>query len=666
MSAVATKKVGGDYATQLTFPAVFEEQYKKNGLASQFYPEQRTAPVVLSRGSGIQEDYHEQKRIDANRRCLNGVKDTAASIARFLSSHANYIIPKPVLGQRIFANPSNGNQADIYSNRPVFRLSGGVLRTKEGQEYGMRKLKERIPQLDAIQAAKDAFLSGMPVGAMGAEDIGVADLTTKIELYSLLSLVESDVAASEAETRTVNRSQNALKLLFAFIPIATTQEVEETMAKVESILTALGGTEENYADGQGESLAGFANQKNAEYLLRLFGRMREYLVRMNGVLNRSRKEKEKISAVFIKSLGFTQLEKAIPKLSAVEQRALAAAQEDNPNANRDPVPVVDDDEEDEDDFGAMPFRAPVYRQSDSASSFAPSLFASLPLSRGVSPPRPDRLEDEPEFDRDNKFDRPRLTEDERQRFGEASGVRDPMEDDLREKPSAEMSAEAAAETMPTFADVSRGKQEALREEVAETRIAMPLAEKAELEKLRASANADAQQLESLEAAIAAFPPNLRFLTARSSDLENIAETKRQLQAIGYITEFNKSTGEAFRKYIRRSDKLLPRLTILERKDTLEKKMRRREELEEKLRSLPRLGRRPQRTVPEISASASASASDSQEVEEPQFFTGLSSSSSGMGRMGKMVKKGKGKVKRDENFFANLLKMLVGKDRNVEH
>jgi len=652
MSAVATKKVGGDYATQLTFPAVFEEQYKKNGLASQFYPEQRTAPVVLSRGSGIQEDYHEQKRIDANRRCLNGVKDTAASTARFLRSHANYIVPKPVLGQRIFANPSNGNQADIYSNRPVFRLSGGVLRTKEGQEYGMRKLKERIPQLDAIDAAKNAFLSGMPVGAMGAEDIGVADLTTKIELYSLLSLVESDVAASEAEPRTVNRGQNALKLLFAFIPIATTQEVEETMAKVESILTALGGTEENYADGQGESLAGFANQKNAEYLLRLFGRMREYLVRMNGVLNRSRKEKEKISAVFIKSLGFTQLEKAIPKLSAVEQRALAVAERNNPNANRDPVPVVDDDEDDEDDF------APVYRQSDSASSFAPSLFAPLP--------RPDRLEDEPEFDRDNKFDRPRLTEDERQRFGEASGVRDPMEDDLREKPSAEMSEEAAAETMPTFADVSRGKEEALREEVAETRIAMPLAEKAELEKLRASAQADAQELENANAAIAAFPPNLRFLTARSSDLENIADTKRQLLASGYITEFNKSTGEAFRRYIRRSDKLLPRLTILEKKDTLEKKMRRRNELEEKLRSLPRLGRRPQRTVPEISASASASASDSQEVEEPQFFTGLSSSSSGMGKMGKMVKKGKGKVKRDENFFANLLKMLVGKDRNVEH
>ena len=148
--------------------------------------------------------------------------------------------------------------------------------------------------------------------------------------------------------------------------------------------------------------------------------------------------------------------------------------------------------------------------------------------------------------------------------------------------------------------------------------------------------------------------------------ETIAETKRQLLAAGYITEFNKATGDAFRKYIRRKDKFGDRIKIVEDLGKLETKMRRRDELETKFRSLPRLGRRPQRTVPEIgsvSASASASASDSQEVEEPQFFTGLSSSSSGMG---KMVKKGKGKVKRDENFFANLLKMLVGKDRNVEH
>lgn len=639
MSAVATKKIGGDYATQLTFPAVFEEQYKMNGLASQFYPEQRTAPVVLSRGSGIQEDYHEQKRLDANRRCLNGVKDTAASTARFLRSHANYIMPKPVLSQRIFANPSNGNQADIYSNRPVFRLSGGVLRTKEGQEYGLRKLKERIPQLDAIDAAKEAFLMGMPSAAMSAEDVGVFDITAKVELYGLLTLVESDLEQSTATPDTVNRSQSALKMMFSFIPIADVSEVEEVMAKVEVIQRALGGIEENYEDGQGDSDEGRAMLKNVIYLKALFDRMRQYLVRMNGVIGRPRKEKEKASSIFIKSLGFSELEKLLPKPTAAEKKAMARAAANNPS-NAPEAPVVDDRKYDDEVL-----RAPVFQQSDSASSFSPSLLSPSLFA-------PDRLEDEPEFDVDQRFDRTRLTDDQRQKRGEESG-------EYVDAPSssanaaAQMMEEERVSAMPSFSDVSRGKQEALREEVGPAvsdsgpRIALNPAEQAELAKLRSTAQADQEQLERERENKRTFPEAIQFMTAQSLDDQNLEATKAQLKANGLYL-FGKATGSALKTYIKANflDKG-KRFTTLQNIDKLEKRKKRLDELEAKARGQKTV-RRPKIVLVD---------------EDGVPLESASASSSGMG---KMVKKGKGKVKRDENFFANLLKMLVGKDRNVEH
>jgi hypothetical protein len=387
MSAVVTKKPGGDYATQLTFPTVFAQQAKANNLASQYYPDAQSRPMVLPRGSGLQESYHEQKRLDANRRCLAAVRDNAASTARFLSSHANYIVPKPVLSQRKYANPSNGNQADIYSNRPIQwnTMSGGVLRTTEGQEWAIGKLRERIPQLDAIKAAKEAFLMDMPMGPVAAEQVGVSDITAKVELYNLLSRVESDVEQGvvSISNKTVEKSQSVLRLLFAFIPYADTNEVEEVMEKVEYIIGFLSGITLGAQSDVGEDV-----MKNADYLSNLYELMREYLVRMNGVLGRPRKEREKASAVFIKSLGFSELEKRQPVFSAKEKRAMEAAEAANPNA--DP-----DEEEEEEIIGPAAPVVPVFRVGDSLGSLDSfRQFAPPPASRPIDD------EKEPEFDDD--------------------------------------------------------------------------------------------------------------------------------------------------------------------------------------------------------------------------------------------------------------------------
>jgi hypothetical protein len=395
MSAVLTKKPGGDYATQLTFPAVFAAQAKASNLASQFYPDAQSRPVVIPRGSGLQEDYHEQKRLDANRRCLNGVRDNAASTARFLSSHANYIVPKPVLSQRKYANPSNGNQADIYSSRPIQwnqPMRGGVLRTKEGQDWAIGKLKERIPQLDAITAAKEAFLMGMPMGAMGAESVGISDITTKVELYGLLTRVESDVEQDTVDKKTVDTSQSLLKLMFAFIPYADVREVEEVMESVEYIQKTLDVIAEKAADGE-QSKEKEAKLINASYLSTLYDNMRQYLVRMNGVLNRPRKEREKASSVFIKSLGFSELERKLPRLSLKVRREMA---ERDPDADPDAAPGAapdddddgkyDDDEEDD------------YARSSGLDSFGPA----RPPPRAPRDEEREEEDDDPQFSKENR------------------------------------------------------------------------------------------------------------------------------------------------------------------------------------------------------------------------------------------------------------------------
>lgn len=457
MSAITTKKLGGDYATQLTFPAVFELQAKASNLASQFYPEVRGRSMELLTGSGLQQDYHEQKRLDANRRCLNGVRDNAASMARYLSSHANYIVPKPVLGQRIYANPSNGNQADIYSSRPIQwnqSMSGGVLRTEEGQKWGMDKLKERIPQLDAIKAAKDAFLLGVPMASTGAESVGISDITTKVELYGLLNRVESDVEQGVVNNKTVEKSQSLLKLLFAWTPYGEIREVEEVMDKIEYIKRTLEGIAEQGEEGVAIGPVGEAVMKNADYLGSLYEKMFQYLTRMNGVLNRPRKEREKASSIFIKSLGFSELEKKLPSVSAKIRRQLAAAQAANPNADPDGEEEEEDEvlgddgkQDDEDDDEDQPPPAPP-RDMGRAGPYAESSgLSSFPVVGPPSPRRPprgDKDEAEPEFD-----------EDQHQVYGDNSGAylreERPAEPAARSNmESAQMSEEEHRQLAPEF------------------------------------------------------------------------------------------------------------------------------------------------------------------------------------------------------------------------
>lgn len=317
MSAFGTKKQGADFAQQLTFPAVFSEAVEQSGVNPfGYYPASQQNPVILPMGDDIQAKYHQQKMMDAHRRVMNAVADNRASTARFLKSHQNYIVPKPVLSQRQFANPSSGNQADIYSHRPIQwevnwdNLYGGVLFTQQSQKWGRQKLQDRIAQLDAINQAKQEFLTGTPmVDATAGVPSGVEEFPvgSKVELIAVLQSISTSVEAGKVSALTLSDSIKFLRLLFRWATTASLDEIEEVLESVENIIESLQDIEDEFEEGVAQG-----RQDIEEYNANLLEQMRrvyQYLKGMVGAVNKLPKERQKVSSNLIKTLGFTSLTK---------------------------------------------------------------------------------------------------------------------------------------------------------------------------------------------------------------------------------------------------------------------------------------------------------------------------------------------------------------------
>ena len=126
MSGYGTKKRGGDVALQMTFPDV----------ASAFVASAEPQPygylgramigkAPLPVADDLQQRYHKEKSHYANKSAMDGVHNEQRSDWLLRHNTYGYTQPRPKLAQRIFANPSLGNQADIYSARHDISMSGG-------------------------------------------------------------------------------------------------------------------------------------------------------------------------------------------------------------------------------------------------------------------------------------------------------------------------------------------------------------------------------------------------------------------------------------------------------------------------------------------------------------------------------------------------------------
>lgn len=137
MSGYGTKKRGGDVALQMTFPDV----------ASAFVASAEPQPygyigramigkAPLPVADDLQQRYHKEKSHYANKSALDGVYNEQRSDWLLRHNTYGYTQPRPVLAQRIFANPSLGNQADIYAARnDIHGLSGGWHYGPMGEAY---------------------------------------------------------------------------------------------------------------------------------------------------------------------------------------------------------------------------------------------------------------------------------------------------------------------------------------------------------------------------------------------------------------------------------------------------------------------------------------------------------------------------------------------------
>jgi hypothetical protein len=351
MSAFGTKKSGSDETIQMGFPAVFSEVAAKRHLPQKYESSPLPAAPRMPIGTSLQDSYHEQKRIDANRRALNGVRDTAAAKMRFLKSHAGYVgLPKVVLGQRRFANPSNGNQADIYPSRRDMTsggLRGGVLRTAEAQRWGREKLKQRSEQLDAIDtAASEIGATGeMPTAATA--EVGEAPIEStkaKLELIGFLQSLRDAFLTGDRNisSMVINDYYKALKLLFRLAPTETREGLEDLLDFFNTLSSEMADSINARAGNERDAIS---------ELQRSIWLTRAYLKEMLANVDKSPKERKDISRNLVKTYGFTRTNISTTpaeaeKIISTDFEEMVKAQEPAAWMGRLPIPAEEEEEED--------------------------------------------------------------------------------------------------------------------------------------------------------------------------------------------------------------------------------------------------------------------------------------------------------------------------------
>lgn len=319
MSAVATMKPGGQKGVQLTFPYVFQQNFHAG---TSYFPSAVGESMQLLTGETFQSDYHRQKRADAIQNVYNGITNNASKELKLLTGTANYHLPKPVLGQRVFANPSLG-ALSFSSARRDGRLapwttcetsqtsqsesgmSGGVMKTREGFDYYTRNLQARIGQLNAM----NAVATGMPV-PRGAITANPSDSTTqgppnKVEFFILLQGLQDAVTEGDLTRFTFENLKQMMGAMFNFGPVAEQEDFQDMERSITSILTDL----RQGLDNAGGVTDEFAKPDYAQTLLIYMEGLKNYVDEMYANMNLSTTDRTTLSKSLVKTLGFTRLAK---------------------------------------------------------------------------------------------------------------------------------------------------------------------------------------------------------------------------------------------------------------------------------------------------------------------------------------------------------------------
>lgn len=416
MAAFGTKKYGGDKAVQLTFPAIFQENFSK-GFG--YYPQAQPPPIQLMIGTNFQSEYHEEKRRASNKNVMDGLQARKSAERLLLTGTANYHLPKPVLGQRKFANPSFGMVGDYSARRDTIDapwitvrsgdqrglgpLRGGVLKTAEGFDFYNQQLRDRVEQLDRINAVSLGYTVTQGQNAPTSDNTKEGS-TSKVNFFISLRALSDSVSENKLSNFTFTELKELLKMLFDFAPVATLEDLNDTLVLIQEIVFETNALDD-YNNELAEETAGEERGNNPEYVmtLRLFtDGMLTYTKQMIRNVNLSEKDKRTLSKSLVKSLGFESL---LPKKSP--QAVIDLARRTNPRLNQDAEDADADDRDDDDDDDDGKFdRPPIDREDEEAGGAprAPLAGANGDPNREVHGRRGRRIPEPPAFFEDERRD----------------------------------------------------------------------------------------------------------------------------------------------------------------------------------------------------------------------------------------------------------------------
>jgi hypothetical protein len=175
-------------------------------------------------------------------------------------------------------------------------LTGGVLRSAQGQAYGKTVLLDRIKQLDNIQKASSEFASGSMTDNglnLGTDSMVMSNFPQAggIELNLLLqSIIDStrggDMGGEHLNRLDMSNCYKAITLIFRTVPKLQNDEIGDIMAKVDLIMLNLQGL----LDPDANTTLTSQTREIALSLDVLFTKLRTYLEKMmatNGEIRQS-------------------------------------------------------------------------------------------------------------------------------------------------------------------------------------------------------------------------------------------------------------------------------------------------------------------------------------------------------------------------------------------
>jgi hypothetical protein len=356
MAAVAMV-VGESDDLQLGFPSAYESNYAAKQKPQRAFPEYGGMDYSQWAGDDLQAQWHQQKLRDAQFMSGAKLQSTQLSNKRANQSpHGYYRMPKAVLGQRKFANPSFGAYLvspgrENYASAPFHfttahaehraplepeetgaghccdTFRGGVLRSAAGQVHGHNMLLARVGQLNAIDEAKQQFdMMGMlqPGQTLPAQapfvdslqnlstDVS-APITVNLGLQRVVDLLMGEDILNNQESgfrsadSVFSETRAVLSGVLATGVSATVSEMSDTLGLIQRIEGLLQATLES--DSDDVYMDEYANkQAQATYitLQELYKKLNTYLTRMVASANLQPRDRETLARSLVKSLGFAK------------------------------------------------------------------------------------------------------------------------------------------------------------------------------------------------------------------------------------------------------------------------------------------------------------------------------------------------------------------------